>query len=164
VQMAIISPAVAALRILLTVAILFALSWRLALAAMITVPPMALISFLWLRRIRPIYRSVREDRSVIDARVGETFGGVRVVRAFRREPHEQRSYAVGHHTIIRKGLFAEMLELILESAWGVLIPATVLLIVWYGGRLYLHTPRLAQIGDITAFQIYAMMLLQPVWQ
>lgn len=164
VQMAIISPAVAALRILLTVAILFALSWRLALAAMITVPPMALISFLWLRRIRPIYRSVREDRSVIDARVSETFGGVRVVRAFRREPHEQRSYAVGHHTIIRKGLFAEMLELILESAWGVLIPATVLLIVWYGGRLYLHTPRLAQIGDITAFQIYAMMLLQPVWQ
>jgi ATP-binding cassette subfamily B protein/subfamily B ATP-binding cassette protein MsbA len=164
VQMAIISPAVAALRILLTIAILFALSWRLALAAMITVPPMALISFLWLRRIRPIYRSVREDRSVIDARVSETFGGVRVVRAFRREPHEQRSYAVGHHTIIRKGLFAEMLELILESAWGILIPATVLLIVWYGGRLYLHTPRLAQIGDITAFQIYAMMLLQPVWQ
>ena len=164
VQMAIISPAVAALRIALTIAILFALSWRLALAAMITVPPMALISFMWLRKIRPIYRSVREDRSVIDSRVTETFGGIRVVRAFRREPHEERSYAVGHHTIIRKGLFAEMLELILEAAWGILIPATVLLIVWYGGRLYLHTPRLAQIGDITAFQIYAMMLLQPVWQ
>lgn len=164
VQMAIISPSVAGLRIGLTVVILFALSWRLALGAMVIVPPMALISFLWLRRVRPIYRSIREDNSVIDARVGETFGGIRVVRGFRREPHEQRSYAVGHHTIIRKRLFADMLELVLEAAWGILIPATVLLIVWYGGRLYLHTPRLAQIGDITAFQIYAMMLLQPVWQ
>ena len=164
VQMAIISPAVATLRIVLTIGILFLLSWRLALAAMVIVPPMALISFLWLRKIRPIYRSIREDRSVIDARVGETFGGIRVVRAFRREPHEERSYAVGHHTIIRKDLFAQTLELILDSAWGILIPATVLLIVWYGGRLYLHNPPLAQIGDITAFQIYAMMLLQPVWQ
>jgi len=163
VQMAIISPAVAGMRIVLTVAILFALSWRLALGAMVTVPPMAVISFLWLRKVRPIYRSIREDGSVIDARVGETFGGIRVVRAFRREPHEQRSYAVGHHTIIRKSLFADRMELVLEAAWGILIPATVLLIVWYGGRLYLHDPPLARIGDITAFQIYAMMLLQPVW-
>ena len=163
VQMAIISPAVAGMRIVLTVAILFALSWRLALAAMITVPPMAAISIVWLRRVRPVYRSIREDGSVIDARVGETFGGIRVVRAFRREPHEQRSYAVGHHTIIRKSLFADRMELVLEAAWGILIPATVLLIVWYGGRLYLHNPPLARIGDITAFQIYAMMLLQPVW-
>ena len=163
VQMAIISPAVATMRIVLTVAILFALSWRLAMGAMMILPPMALISFMWLRKVRPIYRSIREDGSVIDARVGETFGGIRVVRAFRREPHEQRSYAVGHHTIIRKRLFADMLELVLEGAWGILIPATVLLIVWYGGRLYLHDPPLARIGDITAFQIYAMMLLQPVW-
>ena len=163
VQMAIISPAVAGMRIVLTIAILFALSWRLALAAMVTVPPMAAISIVWLRRVRPVYRSIREDGSVIDARVGETFGGIRVVRAFRREPHEQRSYAVGHHTIIRKSLFADRMELLLEAAWGILIPATVLLIVWYGGRLYLHDPPLARIGDITAFQIYAMMLLQPVW-
>ena len=56
------------------------------------------------------------------------------------------------------------MELALEAGWGILIPATVLLIVWYGGRLYLHEPRLADIGDITVFQIYAMMLLQPVWQ
>jgi len=164
VQMAIISPGVAGLRVILTVLILFALSWRLALGAMLAVPPMAVISFLWLRRVRPIYRSIREDSSVIDARVAETFGGVRVVRAFRREPHEQRSYAVGHHTIIRKGIFADLLELVLDAGWGILIPATVLLIVWYGGRLYLHHPPLANIGDITAFQIYAMMLLQPVWQ
>ena len=164
VQMALISPAVAAMRIVLTVGILFILSWRLALGATVIVPPMALISFLWLRRVRPIYRSIREDNATIDARVTETFGGIRVVRAFRREPHEEHSYAVGHHTIIRKDLFAERLELVLETGWGLLIPATVLLIVWYGGRLYLHSPPLAQIGDIMAFQVYAMMLLQPVWQ
>jgi ATP-binding cassette, subfamily B, bacterial len=43
-----------------------------------------------------------------------------------------------------------------------MIPATSLLIVWYGGWLYLRGQ--AQIGDIFAFQIYAVLLLQPIWQ
>lgn len=162
VQMALISPGVALIRVTLTILILLALSWRLAIAALVLVPPMAFISYVWLRKVRPIYRSAQQDRTEIDARVIETFGGIRVVRAFRREPREERSYAVGRHTIIRKWLYAQKLELILESGWGLLIPFTSLLIVWYGGLLVLRG--LAQVGDIFAFQIYAVLLLQPVWQ
>ncbi len=161
IQMALISPGVAAIRVVLTIGVLFALSWQLAVAALIILPPIAAISFYWLRRVRPIYRSTQADRTEIDARVNETFGGIRVVRSFRREPHEERSYAVGHHTIIRKRLFAERLEMVLEGAWGVLIPATVLTVVWYGGRLYLR--HLIRIGDIFAFNVYIVQLLQPVW-
>ncbi|MGB7159171.1 MAG: ABC transporter ATP-binding protein [Tepidisphaeraceae bacterium] len=162
VQMAIISPGVALIRVVMTIAILFALSWQLAVVALIATPPLALASYLWLKKVRPIYRSMREDRSNIDARVTETFGGIRVVRAFRREHREGKSYAVGHHTVIRKNLFAERMELILAGAWGLLIPATSLLIVWYGGHLYLSGK--ATTGDIFAFQIFAVLLLQPIWQ
>ena len=162
VQMALISPGVALIRVVLTVAILFALSWRLAVAALVMLPPLALISFLWLRRVRPIYRSTHADRTDIDARVNETFGGIRVVRAFRRESREEKGYGVGHHTIIRKRLYAQKIELMLETVWGLLIPGTSLLIVWYGG--YLALAGKAGVGDIFAFQIYAVLLLQPVWQ
>ena len=161
VQMALISPGVAVIRVVLTVGILFWLSWQLAIAAVVMVPPMALVSFLWLRRVRPIYKSAQEDRNQIDARVAETFGGIRVVRSFRREPREARSYAVGRHTVLRKWLYATRLELVLETVWGLLIPTTSLLIVWYGGYLYLRDQ--AEVGDIFAFQIYAVLLLQPVW-
>jgi ATP-binding cassette subfamily B protein len=163
VQAAVLSPGVAIIRVVLTTIILFALSWRLALAALIIIPPMATISLLWLRRVRPIYRSTHADRTDVDARVNETFGGIRIVRAFRREAREEHGYAVANHTIIRKRLWAELLEMVLEFGWGVLIPATSLLIVWYGGRLYLHDPPLLDVGDIFAFQIYAVLLLQPVW-
>ncbi|HYO08713.1 MAG TPA: ABC transporter ATP-binding protein [Tepidisphaeraceae bacterium] len=162
IQMALISPGVALIRVVLTVVILFWLSWRLAIVALIAMPPLAAASFFWMRKVRPIYRSIREDRSEIDARVNETFGGIRVVRAFRREPREELAYATGHHTSIRKSLYAERLELVLGGVWGLLIPATVLLIVWYGGYLKLRGQ--AHISDIVAFQIYAMMLLQPIWQ
>ncbi len=162
VQMAIISPAAAFIRVVLTITIFFYLSWKLAVAALITMPPIALASFLYMRKARPVWRSIREDRSEIDGRVNETFGGIRVVRAFRREPHEERAYATGHHLTIRKSLYAERVELILGSVWGFMIPATSLLIVWYGGSLYLRGE--AEIGDLFVFQIYAVLLLQPIWQ
>jgi ATP-binding cassette subfamily B protein len=162
VQSAIISPGVAGVRVLLTMIILLALSWRLAIAALITLPPLAVASFIWLRRARPIYRSIRDDYSKIDSRVTETFGGLRVVRAFRREQRESRNYVLGHHTIIRKTLRATKIQLVLEAVWGLLIPTTSMLIVWYGGHL-MHENR-ATIGDIFAFQVYAALLLPPIWQ
>src|SRR5688500_11256350 len=42
-----------------------------------------------------------------------------------------------------------------------MIPATSLLIVWYGGWLVLRGD--AKVVDIFAFQIYAVLLLQPIW-
>jgi ATP-binding cassette subfamily B protein/subfamily B ATP-binding cassette protein MsbA len=116
---------------------------------------------MYMRKARPVWRSIREDRSEIDGRVNETFGGIRIVRAFRREPREELGYATGHHTTIRKSLYAETVELTLGAVWGFMIPATSLLIVWYGGWLYLRGE--AKIGDIFAFQIYAVLLLQPIW-
>jgi ATP-binding cassette, subfamily B, bacterial len=162
IQQALISPGVALIRVVLAVGILFWLSWQLAAASAVMLPPLAIISFVWLHRVRPIYRSIREDRTNIDGRVTETFGGIRVVRAFRREPHEQRDYAIGHHTVIRKSLWAEWLELILSTVWGLLIPGTVLLVVWLGGWLAIRGQ--ATTGVIVAFQVYAFMLIQPVWQ
>jgi ATP-binding cassette subfamily B protein/subfamily B ATP-binding cassette protein MsbA len=161
VQMALISPTVAFIRVVLTIAIFFWLSWKLAIAALIAMPPIALASVMYMRKARPVWRSIREDRSEIDGRVNETFGGIRVVRAFRREPREELAYATGHHTTIRKSLYAERVELTLGAVWGFMIPATSLLIVWYGGWLILRGE--AQIGDIFAFQIYAVLLLQPIW-
>ena len=161
VQSAVISPAVAVLRIVLTMGIMIRLSWQLAVAALVLLPPIAVASLLWSRRVRPIYRRAQADRTTVDAGVSETFGGIRVVRAFRREPAARRGYAVGHHTIIRRGLSAQRLELVLEAVWGVLIPTTSVLVVWYGGRLVLRGQ--IHVGDIFAFQIYAVLLLQPVW-
>src|SRR5207237_8023474 len=91
-QMAIISPSLSVVRLLVAITILMRLNWRLALTALAIVPGIMLISFVSARRIRPIYRSLRKDAELIDGRVGETFSGIRVVRAFRREVSELLEY------------------------------------------------------------------------
>src|SRR5256886_7725028 len=88
-QMAIVSPALSLIRLIIAVIVLLALNWRLALTALAIVPGVLLLSLIFARRVRPIYRSVRKDVERIDGRVGETFSGIRVVRAFRRGLREQ---------------------------------------------------------------------------
>jgi ATP-binding cassette subfamily B protein/subfamily B ATP-binding cassette protein MsbA len=160
-QMAIVSPSLAIVRLAIAVAVLLSLNWRLALMAMAIIPGAMLISFANARRIRPIYRAVRKDVEEIDGRVGETFSGIRVVRAFGREVRELFEYMQGRHTVLRKELFAHRRELVLWTSWGLLVSGVSVVIVWYGG--YLNVVGRASIGDIMAFQWYTFLLLSPVW-
>jgi ATP-binding cassette subfamily B protein/subfamily B ATP-binding cassette protein MsbA len=160
-QMAVISPSLAVIRLLVAIGILLTLNWRLALMAIAIIPGAMLISFASARRVRPIYRSVRKDVEVIDGRVGETFSGIRVVRAFGREVRELGEYLGGRHTVLRKELFAHRREMVLWTSWGLLLGVVNVVIVWYGGHLYLAGG--ATIGDIMAFQWFTFLLLNPVW-
>ena len=160
-QMAVVSPSVSLVRLIIAVTVLLLLNWRLALTALAIIPGVMTISFAFSRRIRPIYRSVRKDIEVVDGRVGETFSGIRVVRAFARETRELRDYMLGRQTVLRKELFAHRRELLVWTSWGMLAAAINVVIVWYGG--YLNVVGRASIGDIMAFQWYTFLLMNPVW-
>jgi ATP-binding cassette subfamily B protein/subfamily B ATP-binding cassette protein MsbA len=160
-QLGLISPGVSLLRLLIALGMLLALNWRLALLAIVAIPIAVLISVLIARRVRPIYRAIRKETSRVSARVGETFGGIRVVRGFRRESGELADYLAGCHTIVRKQLFAHGRQLALWSTWGFMMASVSLVAVWLGGFLVVHGR--ASIGDIMAFQLYTTMLLNPVW-
>lgn len=160
VQIAIVTPFVAIVKVTLVVLILLWINWQLALAALLLLPVIVTLNLVYVRRIRPIYRSMRRDRGEIDGRVVETFGGIRVVRAFSREKTEARQYGVQHHTVIRKSLLAQLLQFIVWGGWGMLIPLAGLTIIWFGGALVLAGS--GTVGEIVAFQLYIMMLLMPV--
>jgi ATP-binding cassette subfamily B protein/subfamily B ATP-binding cassette protein MsbA len=170
-QMAVISPGVAILRLLLAVVILFTLNWKLALTALGIIPPIMLLSMIAIRRIRPIYRAIRKDVSYVDGRVGEAFQGIRAVRAFGGEHRESTEYTVGHHLITRMRMFAASREIILWSTWGFLMALIGVVITWAGGYWYLDdvannvpVDQRTTIGDISAFHFYTFLLLNPVWQ
>jgi ATP-binding cassette, subfamily B, bacterial len=160
-QMALISPSVSVIRLIVAIGILTALNWRLALTALAIVPGIMVISFIFAKRVRPIYRSVRKDAEEIDGRVGETFSGIRVVRAFRREVNELLDFMRGRHTVLRKEMFAQRRETVIWTSWNLLMSVVNVAIVWFGGYLNLRSG--ASIGDIMAFQWYTFLLLNPVW-
>jgi ATP-binding cassette subfamily B protein/subfamily B ATP-binding cassette protein MsbA len=160
-QMAIVSPAVSVIRLVIAVVVLMSLNWRLGFTALAIIPGVMVMSFTLSRRVRPIYRNMRKDAEHIDGRVGETFSGIRVVRAFRAETRETLEYMRGRHTMLRKELFAHRRELLLWMSWGLLMSGVNVVIVWYGGSLTIAGG--ASVGDIMAFQWYTFLILNPVW-
>lgn len=159
-EKAVVFPAVSAIRLLIAGAILLALNWQLAVTVLAALPGLVIVSFAMAKRVRPIYGSIRKDAEEIDGRAGEAFAGIRIVRAFHREAREILDYMRGQHTMLRKEMFAYRRELLLWLAWALLLGGAGVAIVWYGGYLYLEGR--ATIGDILAFQMYTLLLLNPV--
>jgi ATP-binding cassette subfamily B protein/subfamily B ATP-binding cassette protein MsbA len=161
-QWAMITPCLSCLRIAVAMSMLLVLNVRLSLAAIAALPVVGIILLVWTRRIRPIYAAIRKDVEQIDGRVGESFAGIRVVRAFGREASEVREYIRGRHTLARKELFAHRRDIAVTMSWGMLAAAMNVAILWYGG--YLTIVGRATIGDVMAFQWYILLLFGPISQ
>jgi ATP-binding cassette, subfamily B, bacterial len=161
-QQALLSPVLAGLRLLVTVGIVFSLNAAMAAVLLLVLPPVLLVQLRYSRRLRPIWRSLAQDRQDIDGRVSEGLAGVRVVRAFRREKLEELAYTQGHHTVMRKQLLATQVQRGIASVWELLLPLAQLVIVGFGGVLVIGGK--TSVGVLVAFQAYVWRVFDPILQ
>ncbi|MGN6368271.1 MAG: ABC transporter ATP-binding protein [Phycisphaerae bacterium] len=170
---AMVVPYTALLRVVGIIFILFFTSWKLALAITILIPPILFIHMLLFKRLRPMWRNIQDDRAMLSGRLTDMYGGIRVVRSFKRERSELKEFGAAQDTMIRKQQYTAVLGRLLGTGWGVFGPAIGVVIVWYGGSMVLTKhldPATGQwlpemtVGDLVMFQSYIFMLLGPVTQ
>ncbi len=162
VQNAVVNPIGAMIRVACILLILIATNWKLFLSAAVLIPPVILIHYLIFRRLRPLWRNIQDDRSMLSSRVSDLFAGIRVVRSFRRERSEFAEFGVRQHTMVRKQYFTSLLGRMLMTGWAVFVPTMAIVILWYGGNLVLAHK--LTLGSLVMFQTYALMLLGPITQ
>ncbi len=73
--------------------VMFAIDWRLTLAAFTVVPGIYLVSHLFQKRVRTAYRDIRARVARLNAFLQERLTGIRVVQLFGREEDEGRAFA-----------------------------------------------------------------------
>lgn len=142
--------------------ILFVTDWRLALAALSTVPIMGIIFGLLFARLFPRFRRVQQKLANLNTILQENIAGARVVKAFAAEPYERERYQAGN-----EALYQEFLGVIRLFAFGfpfVFLFANLgtLIVIWYGGNLVI-SERLS-LGTLIAFNTYLAFLLMPIFQ
>ena len=76
------------IQLLGSLAVLAWVDWRLLIGALVIVPVVFTTHRTWINRIRPQFRRVRAQREKVDGLATETFGGMRIVRAFSRQRAE----------------------------------------------------------------------------
>ena len=127
------NPCRAIIQLLGSLIILAWVDWRLLLGALFLVPLVYLTHRTWISRIRPQHRKVRQQRVAVDALATESFGGMRVVRAFGRQRSETTRVLRGNHLMGRQELYAWWWSRLIEIVWETLIPIASACLLLYGG-------------------------------
>lgn len=154
------NPWQAIIQLLGSLVILIVVDWRLMVGALFLLPAVYFSHRTWIRRIRPLYRDIRNLRQRIDGSTTETFSGIRVVRTFARTRAERNRYSNGNHLLVRQQLFVWWATRLVEIVWEVLIPLASTGLLVYGGWQILQAQ--LTLGDLMMFLVYLAMLLGPI--
>lgn len=81
------------LMLLISVVGMFIINWQLALVSVISLPILAWRSIVTSRRLRPIWQEIQQNQAEVTQVAEEGLTGIRVVKAFSREPFESEKFA-----------------------------------------------------------------------
>ena len=131
-----------------------------ALVALAFMPVVAIQASVFSMRMRPLWMKAQDLQGQIATVLQENLTGMRVVKAFSREEHEQRKFdgrALELFEVSYRTSFVQALnEPLMVSLW--LLSAA--LVFWVGAREITAGNMTA--GDMAAFQVYLAILQMPV--
>jgi ATP-binding cassette subfamily B protein len=133
---------------------------RLSSLLLVAVPLLGVIVSLIIARMRPLFRQMQERLDNINRVLREQITGVRVIRAFVRDPQERDRFGGASTQLFESQLGAgKLMALMFPSVMLVLNLSTVA-VVWFGGHLIADGS--LQIGSLTAFITYLAQILMSV--
>jgi ATP-binding cassette subfamily B protein len=141
--------------------LLFAIDWQLALIMVVLMPLTMLVFVLFATRARPLFIKVQQYLSHLNTVLQENLAGVRVVKAFAREPYERERFAAANLDLTNQSIdVGKMLALAFPLIFLIANLGT-LAVIWIGG-LQVIGERLT-VGELVAFQSYLMMTMFPLF-
>ena len=153
-----------ALRLALTLvgslALMVALNWRLTLLILAVVPPVAFAVKYFGGAVRKLSRDIQKRLADTTAIAEEAIVGIRVVKAFAREPFETRRYGEAVEGLFGKSVRLSLLSSAFWAGMGFLTMLSLVTIFWFGGREVLADRLTA--GDLVAFIVYALNIARTV--
>ncbi|MGH8269972.1 MAG: ABC transporter ATP-binding protein, partial [Steroidobacteraceae bacterium] len=132
------------------------LSWLLG----VSVPVLAAIIGIVAAKMVPQFRRMQTLVDVVNRILREQIGGIRVVRAFVREPAETARFEQANGDLMDTALRAGRLMALLFPAIVIILNVSSVAVLWFGAvRIGAGQ---TQIGDVTAFLVYLAQILLAV--
>jgi ABC transporter fused permease/ATP-binding protein len=118
------------------------------------IPPIAIGTALFGKKIRRISREVQDALAETGIVAEETISGIRTVRAFAKEAAESNRYSRAIQKSLGLATKRIMSIAVITAIAGMLGYTAIVGVLWYGGRLVIEGRM--SVGDLTSFILYAM--------
>ena len=132
------------------------LSWLLV----VSVPVLVMANYWILGHTLPIFRSMQRLIDNINRVMREQLSGVRVIRAFAREPFERQRFAEANAALANTALSAGNWQALMLPVTTLTINFSSVALIWFGG-LRIDSGRM-QVGSLIAFLVYFTQILMAV--
>ncbi|HEX6095730.1 MAG TPA: ABC transporter ATP-binding protein [Thermoanaerobaculia bacterium] len=140
--------------------VLFYLNWSLTLITLATVGAFGGILAYTFKKTRPLFRQRGEINAQVTGRLGESLGGIRVVKAYTTEKREDIVFAKGVHSLFRNVAKTMTATSALMSLSSVLFGGVGVIMMLIGGRAILAGTM--TLGDFVMYIFFTGMLVAPV--
>jgi ABC-type multidrug transport system fused ATPase/permease subunit len=142
---------------------MFALNWRLTLAAFAVLPLIVVVVVYFTRWVRQAFRRTRQTIGEVSAELQENISGVREVQAFAREAQSLAEFQAVNERNRNANVEAQTITSLFLPLMDVLSTAATALVVGVGGYMVLgFDPPLVSVGVIVAFLAYVRRFYDPI--
>ncbi|MGD9561097.1 MAG: ABC transporter ATP-binding protein [Pyrinomonadaceae bacterium] len=144
----------------IAIGVLLWLNWQLTLATIAVLLIFGGALLYAFKVLRPIFRERGEINAEVTGRLGESLGGIRVVKAYTAEKREELSFARGAHKLFRNIAKSVTGVSAIGSFASVIIGAVAVVMIVIGGNAV--QAGTMTLGDFLMYISFTFLLAMPV--
>lgn len=137
------------LLMVLVLAAMFAMSWPLALAAIVPLPLIALFTNRFTHAEFDRFEAVQADVGKLTERAREMYAGIRIVQGYAREEHQRRRFAEHSRSHFRLNLRLARVRSLFDPSLDLALGLSTVLVLVVGGVQLAHGT--ISLGTFVAF-------------
>ncbi|MEY3805332.1 MAG: hypothetical protein RIR69_144, partial [Actinomycetota bacterium] len=127
---------------------------------MVSIPVLAVLLGLIISSMVPTFRRMQERIDRINEILREQLTGIRVVRAFVREPEEKRRFSIANDALTQTALRGGRLQALMFPTATLIVNFSSVAVVWFGSQRI--NDGLMKPGAMIAFLTYLTQILMSV--
>ncbi|OWA33847.1 multidrug ABC transporter permease/ATP-binding protein [Saccharibacillus sp. O16] len=139
----------------------FIVSWKLTLAALIPLPFIAIGMSIYGKIIHQRYTVAQDSFGDMNDQVLESVAGIRVIRAYVQERHDEKRFADITNDVYKKNLAVARVDAVFEPYIRLCVGLSYLIGLSYG--IYLVFRSELTLGDLVTFNMYLGMMIWPMF-
>jgi subfamily B ATP-binding cassette protein MsbA len=142
------------------VVVLFYLNWLLTTITLIVLAAFGGVLAFAFNRLRPIFRERNQISAEVQGRLGESLGGIRIVKAYTAEKREELIFARGAHRLFRN-VAKSMTGVSAVSSFSTIIVGAIGVVVILVGGNSVMADRMTT-GQLFQYVFFTSLLALPI--